>query len=232
MNQPMNKIGNKINKSHSENKSAKNIIEEMLKPQKIVKDNKDVESSYKNRNKQHENILKKGDFSEFKLTNAPYKVIIKDKINDYVGKNIDHFKKPEQLIVHKADPKIDANTDRFNAELELKESDLEKINETLKLEFKPERYNEHKKIFEHKEVYIRNMAYEAKTFDDNKQDYIEFYRQKQKEAEEGKKLYDDIIRNIIDEGIISKDELPTENLQNEKDVDIDKIIIDMNLDYQ
>ncbi len=51
----------------------------MLKPQKIKKDNKDVESNYKIRENMRQNILK-NKFDDFEMTNAPYKSIIKDRI--------------------------------------------------------------------------------------------------------------------------------------------------------
>ncbi len=79
-----------------------------------------------------------------------------------------------------------------------------------------------KKNFEYNESFIKNLDYKEKTFDDNKQDFIEFYKKKQKEATEGQKLCDQILHNIIDDGVISKDELPMEISSKTNDIIIDQ----------
>jgi hypothetical protein len=183
---------------------AKNIIEEMLKPQKITRDNKDVETNYRIR-KKIQKQSKKGNI-DIKITNVPYKNIIKDKV---ITKRVEEVTS-EDLIVHKSSKEIDANPEKFNMDLTNKKNEMEKINEELKIEFNINNYDVHKKKFEYKESFIKNLAFEQNTFDENKRDYIEFYRKKQKEAEEGKKLCDEILYNIVDEGIVNKDELPTD----------------------
>lgn len=178
-----------------------NIIEEMLTPRKIVKDNKDVRPNYRVR----EDIqlkAKKGDIN-IEMTNAPYKTIIKDKI---ITKKVQDVKLHD-LLVHKAVRAIDADVKKFDIDLLAKQGEKTKINEELKMEFHWDNYDKHKKKFEYKETFIKNLAFEQKTFDESKDDYIEFYRQKQREAEEGQKLCDEILHKIIDEGIISNDEL-------------------------
>ena len=198
------------NKKQSNGKTI-NIIEEMLKPQKITKDNsKDFDAKYKSKKEDYK-LDDEGRLSkQFKVTNAPYKNIIKDKI---ITKDVKQVKE-EDLLVHKSVRAVDANREKFDKELELKIDEKDKINDELKIEFHIDNYDKHKKSFEWKETFIRNLAYEENTFDESKQDYIEFYRQKQKEAEEGKKLCDQILHGIIDEGIMSKDELPTEQPDN------------------
>ena len=218
--QPLNFNNNSSNNNKPKNS---NIIEEMLKPQKIKKDaasNKDVASNYKVR-KEIQKSAKKN--INIKMTNAPYKSIIKDKI---VTKNVEDVLE-EDLLVHKSIRQIDANREKFDQELEVKEAEKEKINDELKIEFHIDNYDKHKKKFEYKETFIKNLAFEENTFDQNKQDYIEFYRQKQKEAEEGQKLCDQILHNIFDEGIISKDELPTEDTADNKEIDLKSVINNM-----
>lgn len=197
-----------------------NIIKEMLKPQNILKEknNKDVEPNYQVR-KDIQEQAKNGKIN-IKMTNAPYKSIIKDKI---ITKKVEDVKE-EDLLVHKANKKIDADIGNFNKELNIKKEEEEKINDELKIEFSIDNYDKHKKKFEYKETFIRNLAFEENTFDETKQDFIEFYRQKQKEAEEGQKLCDQILHNIVDEGIISKDELPSEPTEENKEVDLKKIM--------
>nr|AEX62953.1 hypothetical protein mv_R749 [Moumouvirus Monve] len=137
----------------------------------------------------------------------PYKTIIKDKI---INKKVEEVKL-EDLLVHKSVKGVDDDKDKFEKELKIKENEKEKINDELQIEFNIDNYDKHKKTFEYNATFIRNLAYEQNVFDENKQDCIEFYQKKQKEAEEGKQICDEILRNIIDEGIISKDELPTDN---------------------
>lgn len=212
MQQPMTNTERR-NKNSSKNKKGEfNIIKKMLEPQKIVKNNKDVGSNFKARAKVQEDS-KDSKKIGIKMTNAPYKVIIKDKI---INKDVDKVKK-EDLVVHKTIHEIDANRKKFDRDLQMKENEGDKINDELKIEFHIDNYDRHKKKFEYKETFIKNLAFEENTFDENKQDYIDFYRQKQKEAEEGQKMCDEILLNFENEGIISKDELPS---------DIDSMSID------
>ncbi|AGF85459.1 low complexity protein [Moumouvirus goulette] len=197
---------NNSKKNNSNTKKKLNIIEEMLKPQVIIKDNKDVESNFKVRDEIRKKILEENKF-DVKPTNMPYKTIIKDRI---INKKVEEIKL-EDLLVHKSIKGIDDNKDKFEKELKIKENEKEKINDELQIEFNIDNYDKHKKTFEYNATFIRNLAYEQNVFDENKQDCIEFFQKKQKEAEEGKQLCDEILRNIIDEGIISKDELPTDN---------------------
>lgn len=191
-----------------------NIIEEMLKPQKIIKNNKDLDSNYQTRKGDYQTDKQGNLVKRFKMTNAPYKNIIKDKI---ITKNVEEVKEAD-LLVHKSIREIDANREKFNIELETKTKEKEKINDELQIEFNIDNYDKHKKNFEFKETFIKNLAYEENTFDESKQDFIEFYRKKQKEAEEGKKLCDQILHSIVDEGIINKDELPIEQSVAELDL--------------
>lgn len=186
------------------NTKSKNIIEEILKPQKIIRDNKDVEANYRARKKSQKQS-KKGNIN-IKITNVPYKNIIKDKI---ITKKVEDVT-VEDLIVHRSQKEIDADREKFEKELKDKNNEMEKINEELKIEFNIENYDKHKKKFEYKESFIKNLAFEQSTFDENKQDYINFYQRKQKEAEEGKKICDQILHSIMDEGIVNRDELPTD----------------------
>jgi hypothetical protein len=155
-----------------------------------------------NAKKMHEEY-KKGK-TGITITNTPYKVIMKDRI---VNKKVEDVTL-DDIIVHKVDKKIDADVNKFINDLTTKKKEIEKINQELNIEFNIDNYDKHKKKFEYKQTFIRNMAYDQNNQLETKQDFIEFYKKKQKEAEEGKKLCDDILRNIVDEGIISKEEIP------------------------
>src|ERR1700733_1290591 len=153
------------------NNCGKNIIEEMLKPQKIKKDeNKDILPNFKIREEQDNKKFNQ----QFKMTNAPYKNIIRDKI---INKKVEDIKLSD-LLVHQVTEK-DRDKNVFEKEVEMKKKEKKEINQELHID----NYAKHKAKFEYKESFIRNLAYEANGFDENKQDYIEFYRKHQKEAE-------------------------------------------------
>lgn len=187
---------------HSTTKvTNEDIIKKILKPEKITKKNEDVKPNFFIRQKMMDEA-KNGNIG-IKMTNAPYKNIIRDKI---ITKKVDDVK-VDDLLVHKV-TKIDSNIDNFNTELSTRKTENDKLDDNLKIEFHIDNYDKHKNNYFHKESYIKNLSYEEKAFDENKQDYIEFYKKKQKEAEEGQKWCDKVLRDIVDEGIISKDELP------------------------
>jgi hypothetical protein len=184
-----------------------NIIEEMMKPQIIVKENKDVDPNFIAIKKQYDEAkTKKGLDGDLKITNVPYKNIIRDKI---INKPVNQIKEAD-LVVHKVVKSIDADIDVFNTESNIKNIELNKINEEVQVEFHIDNYDKHKKKYDFKETFIKNLAFEANTCDENKQDYIEFYRKKQKEAEEGKEICDSVLHKLIDTGLIKPEELPSD----------------------
>ena len=176
-----------------------NIIEEMLKPMAIDKNNNDINQNYKLRaDKQTKYIVKRhanekvpGEFSEeFVMTNVPYKNIIKDKI---ISKPVQDVRE-EDIVVHRVDRNVDANMERFQQELNNKQIEKTEILNRLEVEFSKDKYETHKKNFEYSQSFVRSIPYEGK--DDNKEDYIKYCRKKQKEAEEGLELCDKILRNL------------------------------------
>lgn len=219
------------NKKESNAPKTFNIIKEMLKPQKIIKNNRDIATNYSVRNNDYK-VGKDGHLiKKFKIKNKPYKTIIKDKIVTKKVKDITE----DDLVVHKSIKEIDANVEKFNKELDEKEKQKEEINKELEIEFHIDNYDKHKQKFVIKETFIKNLPYDENGFDENKVDYIEFYRKKQKEAEEGQKLCDQILHNIIDEGIISKDELPSEpvdNINSNAEIDLKLMISNIESDEE
>lgn len=185
-------------------KNNTNIIEDMLKPQKILKDNKDIESNYQAR--EHSRTEK------IKRTNDPYKNIIKDHV---INKKVRNAK---ELIVHTVTD-ADKNRKNFDTELTNKKNEKKEINKQIKLDFHIDNYSSNKEKFEFKESFIKNLAYNSNAFNENKEDYIDFYRKHQKEAEEGQNLCDKILHNMIDTGLIKPEELPS-------DINIDSQSID------
>lgn len=202
--QQHNTVRQTVNSAPTKSKNkGTNIIQDMLKPQKITKDNKDVMINYKaNEPTREKDYVKKN----IPISNAPYKIILKDKMVTKNVKDVDI----DDITVYKADRALDANPEKFNSELNKKETAMKSVNEELKLEFNPDNYDKHKKKFEYKETFIRNMGFQQNTFVDSKNEYVEFYQKKQKEAEEGKKICDQILIDLVNNDIISKDELPVE----------------------
>ena len=204
------------------NKRNINIIEDILKPQKIVKnDNKDVHSNYTARKKIQDRMLAKK--IDIIPTNMPYKIIIKDKI---VQKPVGSIEKSD-FIVHKYNKEIDANIDKFNDEMVDKKNKIDKINEDIEVEFHIDNYDKHKKKYEYKESFIKVLGFEEKIYEKSKHDCIEFYRKKQKEAEEGQRLCDEILHNIHDENIIGESELPSaEPIVSATNIDLSTLFVD------
>ena len=186
---------------------AVDVIKNMLKPVETRDSHSgfDIEKSYKDRLAAQERTRKCQDINN--VTNAPYKIIIKDKIVTKPVKEV----KENDLIVHKVVKGVDDNIEEFNKSLDIKKKEKKQIKQELKIEFSVDNYESHKKKFDYRQVFIRNIAYDDNDHEDNKKDYIKFYEQKQLEAEKGIKMIDETIMGLIDEGLIDKEELPTES---------------------
>jgi SAM-dependent methyltransferase len=57
------------------------------------------------------------------------------------------------------------NRAKFDKDLKRKEEEGTKINDELQIEFHIDNYDKHKKKFEYKETFIKNLAFEENTFD-------------------------------------------------------------------
>lgn len=209
----------KLNRSQNKNI---NIIEELMKPQIISKNNKDIKPNFTSRQTERK--------QKIDITNAPYKNIIRDKV---VTKPVDKVT-AEDIVVHTV-TEADSNRKIFKSETTTKDTELKKINEEIGVEFHIDNYDKHKKKYDYKETFIRNLAYEAGTHSDNKNDYVEFYRKRQKEAEERSELCDKVLHELVDTGLIKPEELPVgyesgtvTTDKNDKN-DIDEILKNINV---
>jgi len=182
-------------KHNSKNANNKNIIEDMLKPEKVVKNNKDVALNLKSREQSQK--------EKIEITNTPYKIIIKDQFG------VKPIKNKDDLVIHKT-TQHDRDIKKFTIDLNQKKLEKKKINNELKIEFHVDKMEACKEKFEYKQSFIKNMAYSSKGFDENKDDYVDFYKKHQKEAEQGKEMCDKILSNLIDSGLIKPDEIPQE----------------------
>lgn len=186
---------------NSSNLKKTDIFDDTFKTQKIVKENQDVMPSFKQLLSEIADT-KNGKY-KYTQTNKPYKPIIKDHI---ITKNINEISK-EDFIVYKVNKKVDANINNFNIDLNKKNTEKKDIDRELEIEYDQENFLNHKETFSHKETFIKNLAYEENSYQDNKTDCIDFYKKKQRELEDGKKMCDEILKNIINDEFIDESEL-------------------------
>jgi len=190
------------------------VIKELLKPINTensfdnteVKANLDkLKDEFKYDKKQNQLV------KQFTLTNEPYKIIMHDhKIN----KRVEEIKQSDMTIFDARDKRTmmeNKNIGRFHEELAKKKKDSKRINAYLKMEYDDRKHDEHFENYKYKESYVRRLKnVDGKTFDETKQDYIEFYQEQQKMGEKGMKEIDQTIRSLVDQGIIKKEDLPVE----------------------
>lgn len=208
-----NPNGSDMNETKSSNvRKGKgvNLIEEMLKPQKIKYVNTDVLPNYQSRIKESE--------KQIDPTLTPYKIIMKDKMAPLIqkyqaadGKAIRDKLSKEDLIVHKTTDE-DKDEVRFNKERREKKIKMKEINKELEIEYCPANLDRHKEKYEYNQNVIRNLAHEeCATGNDTRTDYVEFYKKKLAEDEKGIEKADSVLRKLVDTGIIRPEELPTAN---------------------
>lgn len=168
------------------NKSG-NIIQELLKPQEIdKKNNKEVERNEEILEKMRKDI-------KYTITNQPYKNIIKDA--DY-NKKIQDAK---DLIIYIM--KIeDKSPELLDREFKKLEKMFEDMDVEIKLDYAPDKKMEHKKKFDYRHNYVTRLVHEAKQHGDIKEDMIDFYKNKQIEAEKDKEKCDEILRKLNELG--------------------------------
>lgn len=176
-------------------RTSKNLIDEIFKPEKIKCDNRDVIKNYKER----EQVQSK----DINPENIPYKIIIKDKV---VTKPV---RKSKDLVVHESTD-ADRDINKFQKDLSVKKQEKKKINQELSIQFNENNRDTHQEKFDMDGTFIKNLSYSSNTFGENKDDYVDFYRKCQREAEEGKEMCDQIINKLVDTGLIKANELPSE----------------------
>ncbi len=169
------------------NNKSGNIIEELLKPQEIdKKNNKEVERNEEILDKMRKEI-------KYTVTNQPYKNIIKDA--DY-NKKIQNAK---DLIIYIMKLE-DKNPEELEREFRKLEKMFENMDIEIKLDYAPEKKPEHKKKFDYRHNYVTRLVHEAKQHGDIKEDMIDFYKNKQIEAEKDKEKCDEILRKLNELG--------------------------------
>ena len=189
----MKKIKKFNNIDHLYNQDElKNLI---IRQQKIEKLNINIKSLVDNRGDANKKDLEE---SIKKRVNQPYKGIIKDfdysKIRD---------KHEEDLIVHKVTIN-DKDKIIFNNKMDNFEKVIAEQNKDIKDTYSMDKKISHKKDFDYQHKYKYRVKIENED-EDLRVDRIEFYKKEQNKVEENKKKIDDILLNLIDSGILSKD---------------------------
>ena len=191
-------------KPQKETREYVDIVKEMLKPMEHETDNTFIHENYKTKRQEYDNYT--AGLEKIKLTNVPYKIIMKDNI---VNKPVDKITE-DDFVVHKVVNGIDNNLGQFNREHDELEEEMEKINNEIEMEYNFDNYVQHKKNFEYRETFIKNTSYKSNDFNENKQDYIEFFEKKQKELDDGIKYCDDILKILNDDNNVN-DYIPKKN---------------------
>lgn len=195
--------------------SMKEHTKNLLTPIKIKENNKDVAKKFNERKKHlkrekyRKQIIDQHTNQEIKIDNTPYKQIMVDKKyggTDYKKK---HTKKSfnKDVVVHKVTKK-DKDIKKFKEDLEQKEKKILKQDNTLKKIYSSEQEEEHKKKFEYRKTYVyRTSDNNSSTHNELKDDKIDYYEKRQKEWEKNNIKVNNIINDLKNNGILTKDQI-------------------------
>lgn len=190
-----------------DNSELKDII---IRPIKIEKtDKRELLAKYNDAEKsvnkhELENLWKK-------RNNAPYKNIIKD--DKYIKKD---FKTRDDLIVHRVSKLDKIGVDK---DVEKFESNIEKHNNELKIQYSQNNETEHKKKFEYNNVYKYNNKYNPKDHESLKDDNIDYLKKEQQKIESEKKKIDDVIESLVVSNILTEEEKLELDITDAKPID-------------
>lgn len=124
-------------------------------------------------------------------TNDPYKIIIKDRYD----KNV---KSTKDLIVHTVTEKDKKDVDKKFQEYR---KNIEKHNNELKIIYSFDNESKNKEAFTYNVVYGNRAVYNPKDHTDMKNDQVKYYIEEQKKMDSDKKRIENIIEDIVNEGI-------------------------------
>ena len=182
-----------------------NLIEQLLKPIKLEKNNVEVEKSYNKASVERNE--KRPEYVRYDITNNPYKNILKNV--DYKK----HIADPKDLVVHKTTEK-DRDKAMIEKELKEKEEQLRDHDGIIKQEYSSDRKEFHEKNFIYKASYVERIKHDTNTHSD----LIDFYKNHQKKQEEGINKIDNILISLKDQGLLKTEDIPNE-LVDENDDD-------------
>lgn len=185
----------------SRNNSSNNILNEFMAPQKVDKNSSDIENRYKKLETEYQ-TRKTGKIIPEKFDNTPYKCIITE---ESIRKR--EIRDKKDIVVHVVTEKDRDRTDFENKRRD-KESKIEQINKELERNYTTDKFEENKKRFNHKYDLIRNCDYLPQTFDTQKEESIDYYKEIQRKEEEKRMKCDDILKTLQEAGVINEEEIP------------------------
>jgi len=224
-----------------EKMDEKDLKEQIIKPEKIKKKKEDkeeleagysvLEGVYKT-----EDSFKKGASKYWKeRTNQPYKNIIKDEkyykqfLTESKRKKLDNR---DELIVHKVTD-VDKDIDRLEKEYDDKDKEIVEHDGELKVIYATSKEAEHKQKFDYNHVYKFRIKYDPSDHSNLKKSKIDLYKKEQKKIEKDKKNMIDIIDSLINDDLLSPDQLKKLGITNDKDtVEVDMKILEKELKEQ
>jgi len=156
--------------------------------QTVQKFNPDVNINYNKLQAQRDY-----DKNTFKPTNVPYKIITKDREQDF--KKPIKTQKDLEIPIPKSLRNVDSELSKLSAERNYEDEKVKQI-------FSKDREEENKKRFEFRNQEIYKISYNESQYKDLKDDRIEFFKSQQKELENDKEKYNEIINNVFQQGLI------------------------------
>lgn len=200
---------NKLERISSMNVDKKKLKEAVIQPKKIKKTSQDkaeFEKELKNAETRYRSKDGKDYGTEIRnywkmRNNDPYKIIIKDPTHFKKS-----FKSEKDLIVHRVTQK---DKEGVKERYFQKKDEVEDHDKELKVIYAPSKETEYKKKFEYNHVYKYRVENDTngKSHDKLKKDKIKYYKKMQEEEEKNKKNKDDIISELMNNGIFNPDEL-------------------------
>ena len=136
-------------------------------------------------------------------TNSPYKCVLRD-----VVKNIDYNKKIENiddLVIYKISD-VDKLIKLLEDDTQRLLDEIEHQNKDMSILYSNDKKLQHKKKFDYSHLELINSVYNPSEHSDMK-DNISMYKKQQQLLEINKKRGDDIINNLIESGIVTKEDL-------------------------
>lgn len=185
------------------------VHESVIRPINVTRENKkDFIDKFNKLDSQWDNMKKNAWETR---TNQPYKNILKgEKYDKFINrKNIEK----EELVVHRV---TDADKEGFREAVQELENSKEKHNNELKVIYSASEETKHKKQFEYNHRDKYKVKYDPKNFDELKKDQYDYYKKEQEKIEKDKNNVMDILDNLLNSGMLDKEEIEKIEKEEEK----------------
>ena len=176
-----------------QNKMQDKIRDAIIEPIKIANKNNKLNNEFDAKKSDYKNEI-----TELwkQRTDDPYKIIIKDKY-------IKGAKSTKDLIVHTV---TDKDKKDSNKKFQEYNQTIEKHNNELKMIYSLSNESKNKESFTYNVVYGNRSIYNPKDHVDMKSDQIKYYIDQQKAIDSDKKRIDNLIEDIVNEGIFGQNQ--------------------------